>query len=107
MATTPDLTKLKHLLVPSTLHFYYETQDDGTNVLRHIRVNQRTFGVPADGSGITIDVLTPDGKIADDKVNSQSIEDETVELQDLSPEAREATENQFATDAEVRGALGL
>jgi len=104
---TPDLTKLEHLLVPSTLHLYYETQDDGTNVLRHIRVNQRTLDVPADSSGITIDVLTPDGKIADGKVNSQSIEDETVELQDLSPEAREAMENNFATDEEVKAALGL
>ena len=93
------MTKLKHLLVPSTLHFYYETQDDGTNVLRHIRVNQRTFDVPADG--VTIDVVPPDS------VGTEQIEDGSLQLQDLSPEAREAMENKFATDAEVRTALGL
>lgn len=93
------MTKLKHLLVPSTLHFYYETQDDGTNVLRHIRVNQRTFDVPADG--VTIDVVPPDS------VGTEQIKDETVELQDLTPEAREAMENKFATDDDVRTALGL
>lgn len=102
---TPDLSKLKHALVNAPLHFYYEVMDDGTNVLRHIRVQQRKFDVPADG--VTIDVVTPDGKIADGKVNSQSIEDETVELQDLTPEAREAMENHFATDDDVRAALGL
>lgn len=93
------MTKLKHLLVPSTLHFYYETQDDGTNVLRHIRVNQRTFDVPADG--VTIDVVPPDS------VGTEQVDDGSLQLQDLSPEAREAMENNFATDAEVRTALGL
>jgi len=102
---TPDLTKLKHALVNAPLHFYYEVTDDGTNVLRHIRVQQRNFDVPADG--VTIDVVTPDGKIADGKVNSQSVEDETLQLQDFSPEAREAMENNFATDDEVKAALGL
>lgn len=104
---TPDLSRLKHALVNAPIHFYYEVADDGTQVLRHIRVQQRNFHVPTDGSGITVDVLTPDGKIAKDKVNSQSIENETVELQDLTPEAREAMEIQFATDSEVKAALGL
>lgn len=104
---TPDLAKLKHALVNAPLHFYYEVTTDGAEVLRHIRVQQRKFDVPADGSGITVDVLTPDGKIADGKVNSQSVEDDSLQLQDLSPEAREAMENNFATDDDVRSALGL
>lgn len=74
MAT--DITKLKHVLVPSTLHFYYETTDDGTDVLRHIRVNQRTFEVPADG--VTIDVVPADS------VGTEQIKDEGVEMDDLS-----------------------
>ena len=84
--TTPDLTKLKHVIAQQ-LHLYYETLEDGTNVLRHIRVHQRTLQMPA--GGVTVDIVTPDGKIADGKVNSQSIEYDSVQLQDLSPEARE------------------
>ena len=105
MATAPDITKLKHVIAQQ-LHIYYETLEDGTNVLRHIRVHQRTLQMPADG-GVTVDIVTPDGKIADGKVNSQSVEDETLELQDLSPEAREAMENKFATDDDVKAVLGL
>lgn len=96
---TPDLTKLKHALVNAPLHFYYEVMDDGTNVLRHIRVQQRNFDVPTDG--VTVDALPADS------VGSEQIKDETVELQDLTPEAREAMENNFATDDDVRAALGL
>lgn len=105
MATAPDLTKLKHVIAQQ-LHIYYETLEDGTNVLRHIRVHQRTLRMPADG-GVTVDIVTPDGKIADGKVDSASIEDDSVQLHDLSPEAREAMENNFATDDDVRAALGL
>mgnify|MGYP007101891610 CR=1 FL=1 len=28
MATKTDLTQLKHMMVPSTLHFYYEPQPE-------------------------------------------------------------------------------
>lgn len=96
---TPDLTKLKHALVNAPLHFYYEVTDDGAEVLRHIRVQQRKFDVPADG--VTIDV------VPSDSVGTEQIEDGSVHLQDLSPEAREAMENNFATDDDVRSALGL
>lgn len=96
-----DLSKLKHVYVDGPLHLYYETAEDGTNVLRHIRVNQRTFATPTDGSGITIDTVPPDS------VGTEQIKDETVELRDLSPEAREAMENHFATDDDVKSALGL
>lgn len=88
-----------HTLVNAPLHFYYEVTTDGTNVLRHIRVQQRKFDVPADG--VTIDVVPPDS------VGTEQIEDGSLQLQDLSPEAREAMENNFATDAEVRTALDL
>lgn len=96
---TPDLSQLKHALVNAPLHFYTEVKEDGTEVLRHIRVQQKTYDVPADG--ITIDTVPADS------VGSEQIKDETVELQDLSPEAREAMENQFATDDDVKAALGL
>jgi len=96
---TPDLTKLKHALVNAPMHFYYEVTTDGAEVLRHIRVQQRKFDVPADG--VTIDVVPPDS------VGTEQIKDETVGLQDLTPEAREAMENNFATDDDVRSALGL
>ena len=101
MATANDLTKLQHVYVDGPLHFYYEQAADGTRTLRHIRVNQRTYNVPADGSGITIDVVPPNA------VGSEQIEDGSVELRDLSPEAREAMENHFATDDDVKSALGL
>lgn len=87
MATTPDLTKLKHVIAQQ-LHIYYETLEDGTNVLRHIRVHQRTLQMPADG-GVTVDIVTPDGKIATGKVNSQSIEDGGVQMEDLSDDVKE------------------
>lgn len=96
---TPDLTKLKHALVNAPLHFYTEVKVDGTEVLRHIRVQQKTYDVPSDG--ITIDTIPANS------VDSAAIKDESVELRDLSPEARAATENQFATDADVKAALGL
>jgi hypothetical protein len=96
---TPDLTKLKHALVNAPLHFYYEVTADGAEVLRHIRVQQRKFDVPADG--VTIDVVPPDS------IGTEQIEDDSVQLQDLSPEAREAMENNFATDSDVKTVLGL
>lgn len=79
MAKTTDLSSLKHVLAQQ-LHLYYEPQDDGTNVLRHIRVNQRTFNVPSDG--ITIDTLP------DDFIGSEHIKDGTVQEQDLSQQLK-------------------
>ena len=96
---TPDLSQLKHALVNAPLHFYTEVKDDGTEILRHIRVQMKVYEVPADG--ITIDTLPANS------VDSKAIKDETVELRDLSPEAREAMENKFADDGDVRSALGL
>lgn len=80
MATKTDLTQLKHMMVPSTLHFYYEPQPDGTNMLRHIRVNQRSFNVPTEG--ITIDDLPSD------IIGSEHIKDGTVQEQDLSQQLK-------------------
>lgn len=69
---TPDLTKLKHWLVNSPMHFYTEVNADGTEVLRHIRVQQKNFEVPADG--VTID-----------SVGSPEIKDGSVQMKDLDP----------------------
>lgn len=79
--TTPDLTKLKHTLVNPPLHFYCEMDEDGTETLRHIRVQQRTFQVPADG--ITIDTVPPDS------VGTEQIIDEAVEMEDLSKQVKD------------------
>lgn len=73
---------MKHYLVNAPLHFYTETADDGTEELRHIRVQQRVFTVPADG--ITIDTLPPDS------VGTRQIEDESVMLDDLNPEVKDS-----------------
>ena len=40
-------------------------------------------------------------------VGSEQIKDGSVQLQDLSSEALEAMENQFASDSDVKAALGL
>jgi len=77
----PDLSKLKHHLVNSPLHFYTEVTDDGTEVLRHIRVQQKNFKVPADG--ITIDTVPPDS------VDSDSIKDESIEKRDLHQDVQD------------------
>lgn len=81
MAKTTDLTKLKHVLVNGPLHFYYATDKDGKRTIRHIRFYQHDFQVPADG--ITIDT------IPDNAVGSKQIEDESVEMVDLSPDVKE------------------
>lgn len=78
---TPDLSKLKHALVNSPLHFYYEEGADGTRVLRHIRVQQKNFEVPADG--VTIDVVPPNS------VGSDEIKDGGVQMEDLNDEVKE------------------
>ena len=72
---TPDLSKLQHALVNSPMHFYYEVKDDGTAVLRHIRVQQKNYEVPADG--ITVDTIPANS------VDSDAIKDESVQKQDL------------------------
>lgn len=76
-----DLSKMNHYLVNAPLHFYTERADDGAEVLRHIRVQQRTFDVPADG--VTIDTVPPDS------VGSQQIEDGSVMLVDLNSEVKD------------------
>lgn len=78
MAQT-DLTQLKHTIA-SQLHLYYEPQPDGTNMLRHIRVNQRTYNVPSEG--ITIDDLPGD------IIGSEHIKDDSVQERDLSQQLK-------------------
>lgn len=81
MAKTTDLSSMKHMLA-SQLHLYYETQDDGTNVLRHIRVHQRNFEVPSEG--ISIDSLP------DNFIGSEQIKDGTMDMADLSPNVKDS-----------------
>lgn len=75
-----DLTGLRHALVYAPLHFYTEVQDDGTEVLRHIRVQKHNYQVPAEG--ITIDSLP------DNIIGSEHIKDGTVQEQDLSQQLK-------------------
>jgi hypothetical protein len=81
---------MKHYLVNAPLHFYTETADDGTEVLRHIRVQQRVFNVPADG--VTIDTVPPDS------VGSRQIEDGAVMLDDLNPEVKDSIADRVTQD---------
>ena len=69
---------MNHYLVNTPLHFYTEVAEDGTEVLRHIRVQQRVYNVPADG--ITIDTVPPDS------VGTQQIVNSSVQLEDLNKE---------------------
>lgn len=75
-----DLTQLKHALAAGPLHLYYEPGEDGENILRHIRVNARGFEVPSDG--ITIDNLPGD------IIGTEQIKNDTVEMEDLSQDAK-------------------
>lgn len=90
MANTEDLTKLQHYLAYPPLHFYYEIDKDGNQVLRHIRVQQRNFEVPADG--ITIDTVPPDS------VGTEQIVDESVMMDDLHPEVKDSIADRVTSE---------
>ena len=92
MANKKITTQLKYVYTASPLHLYYETLEDGTNVLRHIRVNQRTYQVPADG--ITIDV------VPENSVGSKQIENESVMLEDLNEEVTDRLTNVYDENTE-------
>ena len=83
-AKQTDLSKLKHSLVNAPLHFYSEVLADGTEVLRHIRVQQRTFATPTDGSGVTIDTVPPDS------VGTAQITDGSIQTDDISQQMKDA-----------------
>lgn len=101
MATKADIKKMPSIVSKNTRYFY-EVDKQGNKIIRHILIGspENILQIPSDGQ-ITIDTLPADS------VGSEQIKDETVELRDLSPEAREAMENQFATDDDVKAALGL
>ena len=90
MANSEDLTKLQHYLAYPPLHFYYEIDKDGNQVLRHIRVQQRNFEVPADG--ITIDTVPPDS------VGSDQLVDKSVKLEDLNDEVTESIADRVTSE---------
>ena len=81
---------MNHYLAYTPLHFYYEIDKDGNQVLRHIRVQQRTFEVPADG--ITIDVVPPNS------VGTEQIEDESVMMDDLHPEVKDSIADRVTSE---------
>ena len=90
MANTEDLSNLQHFLAYPPLHFYYETDEDGNQVLRHIRVQQRSFEVPADG--IIIDTVPPDS------VGTEQIIDKSVKLEDLNQEVTDSIADRVTQD---------
>ena len=90
MAKTEDLSKMQHFLAYPPLHFYYEIDKDGNQVLRHIRVQQRNFEVPADG--ITIDTVPPDS------VGGEQIVDGSVKLEDLNHEVTDSIADRVTQD---------
>lgn len=77
----PDISKLKHVLVYPPLHFYYDVADDGTKVLRHIRVNRYSFdveGLPISMSDEEFQQLV-EGRTEDGKINTIPEIEEYVE----------------------------
>ena len=70
------LSQFRHSLAYAPIHLYTELQEDGTEVLRHIRVQNHTYEVPPEG--ITIDTLP------DDSIEGHHIKDGTVEKKDMS-----------------------
>jgi predicted transcriptional regulator len=90
MAKTKDLSKLQHYLANSPLHFYYDIDKEGNRVLRHIRVQQHNFEVPADG--ITIDTVPPDS------VGTEQIIDKSVKMEDLNPEVTDSIADRVTQD---------
>ena len=90
MANTEDLSKLQHFLAYPPLHFYFDIDKDGNQVLRHIRVQQRSFEVPADG--ITIDTVPPDS------VGTEQIIDKSVKMEDLNQEVTDSIADRVTQD---------
>ena len=90
MANTEDLSKLQHHLAYPPLHFYYEIDKEGNKVLRHIRVQQHNFEVPADG--ITIDTVPPDS------VGTEQIIDKSVKMEDLNQEVTDSIADRVTQD---------
>lgn len=97
---TADIKNMRSI-VANNVRFFYETDKNGNKIIRHILVGsaRNILAIPADG--ITIDT------VPSNSVGSEQIVNASVQMEDLSPEAREAMENQFATDDDVRAALDL
>ena len=105
---TPDLTQLKHALVNAPLHFYTEVKDDGTEILRHIRVQMKVYEVPAEG--ITVDSLPADivgaEQIKTGAVSTDEIKDGSIKAEDLADEVKgglDELNNVSITDEELEG----
>ena len=90
MANTEDLSNLQHFLAYPPLHFYYDIDEDGNRVLRHIRVQQHNFEVPADG--ITIDTVPPDS------VGTEQIINKSVKIEDLNQEVTDSIADRVTQD---------
>jgi hypothetical protein len=72
---------------------YFKQQPDGTKMLvGEIVGNGVVIRYP---KGTSVDILTPDGKISEGKVNSQSIEDDSVQMEDLNAEVREKIQKTY------------
>jgi len=72
----------KHMrsIPANNVRFFYETDDSGNKILRHILVGsaRNILQMPADG--ITIDTVPPDS------VGSGEIKDGSIQSEDLAPE---------------------
>lgn len=97
MATTTENTPQLEHTIASVLHLYYEEQPDGKRILRHIKAHGKEYTTPADGSGITIDVVPPN------TIGSEEIINDSVGMEDLKPEVRDAimAGGTPATDADI------
>lgn len=83
---------------------YYELED-GKRMLRAIQPysSKKVVWIP---EGIDVEIVTPEGKIAEGKVDSASIEDDNVGFADLKPEVR-AMLDSLATKSEVEASVKI
>lgn len=83
MATKADIKKMPSIVSKNTRYFY-EVDEQGNKIIRHILIGspENILQIPSDGQ-ITIDTLPADS------VGSKQIENESVEMEDLSPRVKE------------------
>lgn len=83
MATKADIKKMPSIVSKNTRYFY-EVDKQGNKIIRHILIGspENILQIPSDGH-ITIDTLPADS------VGSEQIENESVEMEDLSPRVKE------------------
>ena len=88
-------------IVSKNVRYFYEEDSLGNKILRHILIGSSRSMLLVPAEGVTIDV------VPDNSVGSEQIKDNSVAVNDLTPEARERMLNEFAANDDVKSVLGL